>query len=325
MSTLYESLRGFDSEYYLNQNSDVAAAVDAGDFESAWQHYQLFGGAELRKPNIVFDPEFYLAQNPDVAAAVDAGDFQNAFQHFTVFGLNEGRTPDSYYDDFDADDYLAQNTDVAEAVDAGIFQSAFQHYAMYGYKESRPGSIKPQPTPTPGDDTVDAEYSLTSLTLADATDDGDTTFVIDLVDTVNLTTINLSGGEATDITIDANAAQFAGAVTINIGDFGVDADGVLAGGLDYTADTTNNFREQFKFVGDNIGDITIDDFLTGIGNNADRLDFSAFAGVTGLDDLNLAFDGIDTTTITSDAFDGTIEVTTVGGVDLSTDAANFMF
>lgn len=165
------------------------------------------------------------------------------------------------------------------------------------------------------------EFSLTSLTMADATDDGDTTFNIDLVETVNLTTINLSGGEATTFIIDASLAEFDGTVTINIGDFGVDADGITAGFLAYTADTANNFREVFKFVGTNIGDVDIFNFLAGVGGNADRLDFSAFAGVTGLDDLNLDIVGVDTE-ITSAAFDGTIFII---GVDVTTDAFNFNF
>ncbi len=167
------------------------------------------------------------------------------------------------------------------------------------------------------------EFSLVSLTLTDGSEDGDGSFDIKLTDTVNLTSINLSGGEATLFTIDASKAQFAGAVTINIGDFGVDADGVpaAAGGLDYTADTTGTLREVFKFVGENIGNIGIDDFMAGVGGNADRLDFSAFDGVSGLDDLNLSLSG-GNTVITSDAFDGTI---TVLGVDLTTDAFNFIF
>jgi hypothetical protein len=167
------------------------------------------------------------------------------------------------------------------------------------------------------------EFSLTSLTLADESEDGDTTFAIILDETVNLTSINLSGGEATDITIDASDAAFDGAMTINIGDFGVDADGALAGGLDYTADTANNFREVFSFVGENIGNINITGFIAGVGGNADRLDFSDFAGVTSLDDLIIDFDNTNAgdTTITSDAFDGTIIVV---GVDLSNDAFNFI-
>ncbi|MGG7055622.1 beta strand repeat-containing protein [Nitrosomonas sp. ANs5] len=169
------------------------------------------------------------------------------------------------------------------------------------------------------------EFSLTTLTLTDSSEDGDATIDVTLTDTVDLNSITLSGGEASDFVIDAAAADFQGAVTLNIGNFGVDEDGNATGSLTYTADTTNNLREVFKFTGDNFGDINITDFRAGVGGNADRLDFSAFEGVTGLDDLNLAFDGVDTTTITSDAFAGTITIVEIGGVDLSTDAFNFVF
>ena len=167
------------------------------------------------------------------------------------------------------------------------------------------------------------EFSLTSLTLTDASEDGDVEFDITLVETVNLTTINLSGGVDTIFTIDAAAADFAGRLTINIGNFGVDEDGDASATalLDYTADAAGNLREVFKFVGEDFGNVEITGFLAGVGGNADRLDFSAFAGVTGLDDLNITWDGTDTV-ITSDAFAGEI---TVIGVDLSTDAFNFIF
>lgn len=168
------------------------------------------------------------------------------------------------------------------------------------------------------------ETSLTSLSLTDASEAGDAEFDITLVNTLNLATIDLAGGVDTVFTIDASLAAFAGTVTINIGDFGVDADGVVSAAalLDYTADTAGTLREVFKFVGEDFGNVKITDFLAGVGGNADRLDFSAFDGVDGLDDLNLAVNGSGDTVITSDAFEGTI---TVVGVDLSTDAFNFIF
>lgn len=172
------------------------------------------------------------------------------------------------------------------------------------------------------------EYSLTSLTLTDGSEDGDGAFDIKLENTVNLTSITLSGGAETDIVVDAGddtgddtGAAFSGAVTINVGAIGVDDDGNLTNGLEYRTNKGNGIREVFKFVGENIGNVEIVGFLAGVGANADRLNFSAFDGVGGLDDLDISYDGSDTT-ITSDAFDGAI---TVLGVDLSTDAFNFIF
>lgn len=170
--------------------------------------------------------------------------------------------------------------------------------------------------------TVDAteEFSLTRLTLTDSSEGGDATIDVTLTETPDLISITLSGGEVTTFSIDAGLAEFLGIVTINIGDFGVDEVGNTSGGLTYTA-AASNLREVFKFTGNNIGDVEITDFLAGVGGNADRLDFSAFEGVTGLDDMNITYDGTNTV-ISSDAFAGDIAV---NGVDLSTDAFNFVF
>jgi len=83
-------------------------------------------------------------------------------------------------------------------------------------------------------------------------------------------------------------------------------------------------RETFTFTGEDIGTINIGDFTSGVGGNADRIDFSQFAAVTGLDDLDIVYTGgVDgDTLVTSDAFEGTI---TVIGIDLTDDAANFVF
>jgi hypothetical protein len=45
------ALTTFDSNYYLQQNPDVLTAILSGAFESAEQHYMLFGEKEFRQPN----------------------------------------------------------------------------------------------------------------------------------------------------------------------------------------------------------------------------------------------------------------------------------
>jgi hypothetical protein len=57
----------FNEAYYLANNPDVAAAIDAGVFQSAEEHFNLFGWSEGRDPNENFDTSFYLSENPDVA------------------------------------------------------------------------------------------------------------------------------------------------------------------------------------------------------------------------------------------------------------------
>ena len=66
----------FDQTYYLTQNPDVAVAIAQGNFANALDHYNRFGGSELRDPNANFDASFYAEQNPDVLNAVSAGDLE---------------------------------------------------------------------------------------------------------------------------------------------------------------------------------------------------------------------------------------------------------
>ncbi len=92
-------LRWFDPAYYLGANPDVAQAVDAGDYTSAWDHFRRRGRAEGRpgRPEqagaTAFDEAFYRAANPDVDAAIGAGAFRSGRDHYDRFGRAEGRLP----------------------------------------------------------------------------------------------------------------------------------------------------------------------------------------------------------------------------------------
>jgi hypothetical protein len=148
-------LSTFNQDYYLQQNPDVLAAVRNGVFQSAWQHYVLFGEGEGRMPNTVFSPTGYLSQNPDVLAAVNSGVFSTALQHFESFGAVEGRDPGD--DLFNETNYMDENPDVADAVAAGVFTSGYQHYILYGQAEGRsPGVASPDFTLTDGIDHLTA-------------------------------------------------------------------------------------------------------------------------------------------------------------------------
>ncbi|WP_395173984.1 hypothetical protein [Roseibium alexandrii] len=168
----------FDSAYYLSQNPDVAAAIEAGLIGSAEEHYNLFGFSEGRDPNPYFDTSFYLEQNPDVAAAGI-----NPFDHFIEFGEAEGRAPNAIFDPayylaqnpdvaasgmspflhfinngaaegrapnasvasqigegFDETAYLGANPDVAAAVGSGGLSSGYQHWLLFGFDEGREGA-----------------------------------------------------------------------------------------------------------------------------------------------------------------------------------------
>ena len=129
----------FNEQYYLAQNADVQSAVNQGFFSSGLQHYQLFGGSEVRNPSAILNAAYYLSSNADVQAAVTAGTFRTPLDHFDQFGVTENRAPNSTVLGFDAARYLAENADVQAAVAAGVFfSSALDHYLEFGAAESRP-------------------------------------------------------------------------------------------------------------------------------------------------------------------------------------------
>jgi hypothetical protein len=124
---------GFDPDFYLAQNADVAAAVEAGAFASAADHFQSYGLFEGRAGNALFSAEAYLAMYPDVAAAVEAGALASAQQHYAQYGAAEGRDPSGW---FDASAYLEANPDVAAA---GL--PALEHFIVWGAEQGRVGII----------------------------------------------------------------------------------------------------------------------------------------------------------------------------------------
>lgn len=118
---------GFDAEYYLLSNADVAKAALAGGgdtFDFAYQHFETYGWHEGRNPNAVFDTKGYLAAYADVAAAsIDP------LAHYETFGWKEGRDPSA---GFDGRAYEDANADVKAA---GI--EPMLHYLQFGALEGR--------------------------------------------------------------------------------------------------------------------------------------------------------------------------------------------
>ena len=124
----------FDETYYLANNSDIAAAVAAGELASGYSHFVTSGLAEGRNPSTLYNEQFYLEANPDVLAALEANSFSSGLQHFLTNGHIEGRNPSAL---FDQGAYLARYNDVAEAVNAEVFSSGFEHYVEIGAQEGR--------------------------------------------------------------------------------------------------------------------------------------------------------------------------------------------
>ena len=130
----------FDQSYYLTNNADVVVAISQGHFANALDHYNQFGGKELRQPNATFNPQYYAINNADVLNAVSSGVFASVFAHYQEFGETENRAPNTNLAGFDAAGYLAANADVAAAITAGSFTSALDHFIAFGQSENRDGS-----------------------------------------------------------------------------------------------------------------------------------------------------------------------------------------
>jgi glycosyltransferase involved in cell wall biosynthesis len=71
----------FDSEYYLERNSDVAVSG-----MKAAVHYLQSGWSEQRTPSRIFDSEFYLNANPDIKSSGII-----PLLHYIKYGRQEGR------------------------------------------------------------------------------------------------------------------------------------------------------------------------------------------------------------------------------------------
>lgn len=138
----------FDENYYLANNPDVKAAVDAGTFTSGLQHFQQIGLAEGRVlVSPYYDEQFYLRANPDVATSVSNGTFKSGLQHYIQVGEAERRSAGA----FNETGYLNLYPDVAAAVDAGTYSSGLQHYIQVGQFEANRTSAF---TGTSGNDTI---------------------------------------------------------------------------------------------------------------------------------------------------------------------------
>jgi hypothetical protein len=167
---------------------------------------------------------------------------------------------------------------------------------------------------------TDAE-DLASVTIAAGDDEGGNTLTLvntDAVSLIDLTNItdNDDGELSGDafITVDVDEADFAGPVSVLVGEEN----------LDFTMDAGDSVRETFTFTGDETGAVTINGFLASVGGTGDRIDFSQLAGIDSLEDLAITFDGTDTHITEKAGVDVNVDIT-VTGTDISLDAFHFVF
>lgn len=287
------SIAEFDQSYYLSNNADVVVAISQGHFANALDHYNRFGGKELRQPNATFNPSYYAINNADVLNAVSSGVFANVFAHFQAFGESENRAPSVDYASFDSAAYLEANADVAAAVTAGSFSSALDHFLQFGQNEGRTGSGVAESVANTGS-TFTLTTGIDSLT---GTVNNDT-FTANQNTVANGGTFNVTdtidGGAGTDTLtlINEQAAQASSATISNI----------------------ENLNYRPVVAG---GDLDMDDFVGVTALTIDRL--------TGATDVsNVATTSA--TTFKSTAADGNTTFTyKASGVTGASDAASVVF
>ncbi len=132
----------YDYAYYVDNNSDVAAAYSGNDAQTII-HFVNFGMKEGRRASESFDVRYYKQRYQDLSAAYD-DDLKAYYIHYIDYGQREGRLahePVTTYNGvdysavYDYDYYLAANLDVAAAFTDD--EAVLAHFVNYGMKEGR--------------------------------------------------------------------------------------------------------------------------------------------------------------------------------------------
>jgi hypothetical protein len=154
----------FNQESYLQVNTDVQNDIEKGKFETALEHFILFGYDEVKSAKRRIGIEFplmsevaYEKMHSDVKKGIEAGEFTSAFEHFIFYGYAEflqgkrelsGTFPLQFttflqkqvkgY--FDETAYLNANNDVVKAIKRGEFKNGWDHFVVLGFDEVRKGN-----------------------------------------------------------------------------------------------------------------------------------------------------------------------------------------
>jgi hypothetical protein len=132
----------YDSQYYYDNNGDVAAAFGNNRL-ALIEHFVNYGMNEGRQAKADFNVSAYKACNPDVRAAF-GDDTAAYYRHYIQYGVNEGRVTlsDTVYNGvdysavYDKDYYYNNQKDVAAAF-GNDSAALFAHFVSYGMKEGR--------------------------------------------------------------------------------------------------------------------------------------------------------------------------------------------
>jgi GT2 family glycosyltransferase len=71
----------FCERFYLEQNADVLAAIEAGSFGSGYEHFLKSGVFKLRAPSAEIDLAGYVARHRDAESSVETGSCRDVFEY----------------------------------------------------------------------------------------------------------------------------------------------------------------------------------------------------------------------------------------------------
>jgi GT2 family glycosyltransferase/glycosyltransferase involved in cell wall biosynthesis len=139
----------FDPVAYLTRYPEVAAAIAAGTWICALQHYLTNDKPTEFDPLPHFSERFYLARYPEVAKAIREGIYRNGYEHFLHHGVFELREA---CEQVDLDEYVRAHESVAEDIARGQARDAFAHYLAFEEPAglavcSQPVSLRTQAMP----------------------------------------------------------------------------------------------------------------------------------------------------------------------------------
>ncbi|WOE69442.1 glycosyltransferase [Hydrogenimonas thermophila] len=153
----------FDEQSYIEINPDIKESIEKGVFESAVEHFIIFGFDEVKngKRSIgerfpCFNEDIYLKYNRDLQEVKKKFPGFDLFQHFLGFGYKEylegQRLAIGFYlfnfnqdlqnkfeKIFDEKSYIEANNDVYEAIEKKLFKDGWEHFKEYGVNEVRVG------------------------------------------------------------------------------------------------------------------------------------------------------------------------------------------
>ncbi|MDH3668470.1 MAG: hypothetical protein OEN23_16215 [Paracoccaceae bacterium] len=128
----------FDADFYLDRYPKALAAIAAGTYRDALDHYERIGARQFHDPNPFFVSSYYFdrasGHDPWPLSAHAGRREGTLLWHYLTVGLPSGLEPVEF---FDSRWYLANNRDVETAFRLGSVSTPLAHFLHDGNRENR--------------------------------------------------------------------------------------------------------------------------------------------------------------------------------------------